>query len=314
MSFTDRARIHVQGGRGGNGCLSFRREAHVPKGGPDGGNGGRGGRVLLVVDETMEDLSRFRHAVHHRADSGGHGQGARKHGRGGDDLQIAVPVGTRVLRDDMQIALMEPGDVVQVAQGGDGGIGNRAFRSSTNQAPRQTIPGTDGEATWLTLELRLDIAVALVGLPNSGKTLLLSALTGAPQRDEPWPHSTTEPGFGPLEDDYGEQHLVADLPGIGRDGTPRAGHALDQLERVRVVIHCVDATDPEPASERIGRVRAALAEWVPDGATEVVVACAADPAEPEAWADFSVDSASGGGISALREHLLAAVAAEEASP
>lgn len=314
MSFTDRARIHVQGGRGGNGCLSFRREAHVPKGGPDGGNGGRGGNVLLVVDETLEDLTHFRHAIHHRADSGGHGQGARKHGRGGEDLEIAVPPGTRVLRDEMQIALMEPGDVVQVAQGGVGGTGNRAFRSSTNQAPRQTTPGTEGEATWLTLELRLDIAVALVGLPNSGKTLLLSALTGAPRRDEPWPHSTTEPGFGPLVDDYGEQHLVADLPGLGRDGTPRPGHALDQLERARLILHCVDATDPEPPADRIARVRAALAERMPADARELVVACAADPDAPEEWADFSVDSAGGGGVPALRAHLLDALATEEAAP
>lgn len=304
MAFTDRARIHVEGGRGGNGCLSFRREAHVPRGGPDGGNGGRGGCVWLSVDDSLEDLFGFRHSVHHRAPDGDHGQGSRKHGRAGSDLTVAVPAGTRVFRDGVEIALMASGDAIQVAQGGEGGTGNRAFRSSTNQAPRETTPGTTGEATWLTLEMRLDVAVALVGLPNSGKTTLLSALTGAPRRDEPWPHSTTEPGFGPLEDDYGEQYLIADLPGLDHDGAPRDAHGLAQLERARILLHCVDASDPEPAADRIARARTALAEWRPADAPEIVVACAGDPEAPEQWADFTVDAVEGGGIAALRERLL----------
>jgi GTP-binding protein len=305
VAFTDRVQIHVEGGHGGNGCLSFRREPKIPRGGPDGGNGGRGGGVVLVADDQVSDLSRFRHAVHHRAASGGHGEGRQRHGRAGADLEIAVPPGTRVLRDGHAIAELErPGERVPVARGGEGGIGNRAFRSSTRQAPRVTVPGTEGEEAWLTLELRLPVDAAVVGLPNSGKSALLHALTGAATVVAPYPQSTREPAFGPLEDADGHLFLLADLPGLAADGSPRRDGHLGQLERARLLLHTVDAEDPEPAADRLARARAGLAGTRPEGARELVVATRADPARPPSWADAAVDSETGAGIDALRDRVV----------
>jgi GTP-binding protein len=308
VPFTDRAQINVEGGRGGDGCMSFRREPKIPRGGPDGGNGGRGGRVLLVADEQVTDLSRFRHAVHHKAPSGGHGQGKSRNGPAGADLEVRVPPGTRVIRDGHQIAeLNRVGDRVPVARGGDGGVGNKAFRSSTRQAPRTTVPGTAGEEAWLTLELRLPVDVAIVGLPNAGKSALLVALTGAAATVAPYPQSTREPALGPLEDDDGNLYLMADLPGVDADGLPRPDGHLGQLERARLVLHAVDAGDPEPAEERIARVRAGLEGLMPAAASEIVVATRA--IECPGWADAAVELDDGAGVDALRARILAALSA-----
>jgi GTP-binding protein len=305
VPFTDRAQIHVEGGHGGGGCLSFRRERRIPRGGPDGGNGGRGGSVVLLADRGVSDLSRFRHAVHHRAAAGAPGEGARKHGRAGADLEVRVPPGTRVVRDGEVIATLDrEGDRVPVARGGDGGIGNRAFRSSTHRAPRETVPGGPGEESWLTLELRLPVDVGLVGLPNSGKSALLRALTGAGAPSAPYPHSTTEPEFGPLEDASGRLWLAADLPGLAADGRPRRGAHLEQLERARVILHCLDAADPEPAGDRLARVREGLAGFAPEGAREVVVATRCDLAPPPEEADAVVSAERGDGIDELRALVL----------
>lgn len=311
MPFTDRAQIHVEGGRGGSGCLSFRREPKIPRGGPDGGNGGRGGAVILVADEQVVDLSRFRHAVHHRAASGGHGEGKLRHGRSGADLEIAVPPGTRVIRDAHVIAqLARPGDRVAVVRGGDGGVGNKAFASSTRRAPRTTTPGTEGEATWLTLELRLPVDVAIVGLPNSGKSALLVALTGAAATVAAYPQSTREPALGPLQDADGHIYLVADLPGLAADGTPRLGAHLGQLERAAVVVVCVEAEDEERFSHDLALVREGIAPFMPPGARELVVATFGDIADaPPPGADMLVDTASGTGVDALRERLVAMLVA-----
>lgn len=305
MSFTDRVQIHVQAGRGGHGCLSFRREAHTPRGGPDGGNGGRGGDVLLVADEQVTDLGTFRTRVHHKAPTGGAGEGRNRHGRNGDDLEIHVPPGTRVLRDGHEVAvLMQPGDSVPVARGGGGGVGNRAFRSSTHRAPRVTVPGDDGEEAWLTLEMRLPVAVAIIGLPNCGKTALLNALTGAHASVAPYPHTTNEPALGPLEDEYGVIHLVADPPGLAADGTERRGAALMQLERASVVLHCLDSSDPEDPADRLARVRAGVAAYMPERAREVVVATKCDLAPAPPQADIATSVETGEGIAALRGELI----------
>lgn len=307
MPFTARAQINVEGGRGGDGCLSFRREPKIPRGGPDGGNGGRGGAVLLTADPQVSDLSRFRHAVHHRAANGRHGEGRNRHGHAGADLVIPVPPGTRVIRDGHEIAVLErPGDTVPVARGGEGGVGNRAFRSSTRQAPRTTVPGAPGEEAWLTLELRLPVDVALVGLPNAGKSALLVALTGAAAVVAPYPQSTREPAFGPLEDAHAELHLVADLPGLAADGWPRRDGQLEQLERARVVLHCVDASDPEPPAARIARAREGLEPFLRPETTVLVVAThAGAPGADTGFADVAVDSETGEGVDELRERLLA---------
>ncbi len=312
MPFTDRVRIHVKGGDGGDGCLSFRREAHTPRGGPDGGDGGRGGSVLLLADERTRDLSRFRGAVHHRAERGHHGQGGKKRGAAGRDLVLRVPPGTRVVRDGEPVAeLSGEGQTVQVARGGDGGVGNRAFRSSTNRAPRTTVPGSAGEATWLTLELRLPVDVAIVGLPNSGKSALLNALTGASAPVEPYPQSTREPAFGPLpSEDEARLFTVADLPGLAADGTPRPDGHLEQLERASVVLHLLDAADPEPAEQRLARARAGLGPFVPEGARVAVVAMGCPPDERPAWAELAVDADSGEGVDELRSLVLRGLGGE----
>jgi GTP-binding protein len=309
VPFTDRARIHVEGGHGGEGGLSFRREARVPKGGPDGGNGGRGGDVIIVADEQVTDLSRFRHAVHHTAAAGSNGERRARHGRQGADAEIYVPPGTRIIRDDAVIAeVRHPGDRVTVARGGNGGVGNRVFRSSTHQAPRETVPGGSGEATWLTLELRMPIDVAIVGLPNAGKSALLVALTGAAAVVAPYPHSTREPAFGPLVDDDLEIYLLADLPGVASDGQPRPDAFLSQCEHARVILHCVDASVEEPsASERIALVDHTLADFTSDRARRIIVATFADVPHVPSWADLAVSTADGGGIPELQAAVIAAL-------
>jgi GTP-binding protein len=305
MMFTSRVQIHVEGGHGGGGALSFRRERRIPRGGPDGGDGGRGGSVVLLADERVEDLSRFRQAVHFRAQAGAPGAGARKHGRAGADLEVLVPPGTRIIRDGEPIATLErSGERVQVARGGGGGVGNHAFRSSTHRAPRETVPGRAGEKAWLRLELRLPIDVALVGLPNSGKSAVLRALTGAEVTVAPYPHSTVEPALGPLEDELGHLWFVADLPGLAADGTPRPDGELEQLERAQVIVHCVAAADPEPAAARLARARAGLTPYLPAGAAEIVVATGADLADAPAEADHALAAPTGAGVEQLRRDLL----------
>jgi len=309
VPFTDRARIHVEGGRGGDGGLSFRREARVPKGGPDGGNGGRGGDVVVIADDQVVDLSRFRHAVHHKAGAGANGERRVRHGHNGADAEVRVPPGTRIVRDDTVIAeVRTPGERVVVARGGNGGIGNRVFRSSTHRTPRETVPGAPGEGTWLTLELRLPIEAAIVGLPNSGKSALLVALTGAAAVVAPYPHSTREPTFGPLVDDDLEIHLVADLPGVDANAQPRPDGFLTQCERARVILHCVDATLEDPAARaRIAAVDATLGQFASPEARRIVVATSVEPSRAPSWADYGVDSESGQGIAALREGVLGAL-------
>jgi GTP-binding protein len=310
VPFTDRAQINVEGGHGGNGCMSFRREPKIPKGGPDGGNGGRGGRVVLVADEQVTDLSRFRHAVHHRAANGGHGEGKNRHGHAGPELLVPVPPGTRVIRDGHTIAQLDAvGDRVPVARGGDGGVGNRAFRSSTHRAPRTTVPGGPGEEAWLTLELRLPVDAALVGLPNSGKSALLQALTGAAVVVAAYPQSTREPAFGPLEDEDGVLYTLADLPGLDAEGVHRRDGHFEQLERARLLIHCVDAADPEPAADRIARAEAGLQTFIPPGAETLLVATRADQEDADtSFADLAVDAVTGTGIPELRARILSALA------
>lgn len=302
MPFTDRARIHVEGGHGGGGCLSFRREKYIPKGGPDGGNGGRGGHVVLVADADEIDLSRFRHAVHHSAQAGSPGEGRAKHGKAGDDLEVKVPPGTRVLRDDEVIAVLaHAGDRVAVARGGDGGVGNRAFKSSTHRTPRETVPGAPGEQAWLTLEFRAKVDVGIVGLPNAGKSSLLAALTGAGVTIAPYPYSTKEPAFGPLLDDNADLYLLVDLPGVAEDGSPRQGAFLGQLESARLILHCVDEEDPRPAEERIARVRETIQPFCDPQAAEWVVATHSDPDTVPAWADYAIELELDAGVDALRQ-------------
>lgn len=308
MSFTDRVTINVRGGHGGAGSVSFRREANTPKGGPDGGNGGAGGSVILRADASTPDLRWYRHAVHHKAPAGEAGAGRKRHGRSGDDLVLPVPVGTRVLRDDQVIATLDTdGDTAEVARGGNGGIGNHAFRSSTHQRPRESVPATPGDETWLVLEMRLDLAAVIVGLPNSGKSTLLNALTGARSPVAAYPRTTRQPEFGPLEDEAGHLMTIADLPGVDEQGQPRPDGRLEQMERARVIIHCVDARDPSTVGDALAAVREGIAPFRREHQQEIVVATMATPGEEPDGVDYMVDAEAGTGIEELRQAILQGV-------
>jgi GTPase len=242
--FHDRARIHVRGGQGGNGVVSFRREAHVPKGGPDGGDGGRGGEVVLVCDPSLRDLSAFRRGAHFNAKRGGHGQGANKHGATPEPLEVRVPPGTVV--EDPQTGdrwdLARGGQRAVVARGGSGGRGNKQFATATRQAPRFAEKGLPGDERRLELRLKLLADAGLVGLPNAGKSSLLARLTRARPKVADYPFTTVEPVLGTLERDD-RQLVLADIPGLieGASAGAGLGHEfLAHVERCRLLIHVLD--------------------------------------------------------------------------
>ena len=242
--FTDRAKIFVQGGAGGSGAVSFRREAHVPKGGPDGGDGGRGADVVLVCDGSLRDLQAFRRRGHFKGARGGHGEGAERHGASPATLEVPVPPGTVVEEADgsLRIDLTHPGQRAVVAQGGAGGRGNKRFTNSTRQAPRFAEKGLPGEERWLELRLKLLADVGLVGLPNAGKSSLLARLTRAAPKVADYPFTTLEPVLGTLEGPD-RQLVVADIPGLIEGASQGAGlghEFLAHVERTGLLVHVLD--------------------------------------------------------------------------
>jgi|tagenome__1003787_1003787.scaffolds.fasta_scaffold20934558_3 GTP-binding protein len=262
----DKARIFVQAGGGGDGAMSFRREAHVPRGGPDGGDGGRGGDVVLVCDASLRDLQSFKRKAHYRAGRGGHGQGALRHGATGETLEVRLPPGTVVRdeEDDRVFDLVRPGQRMVVARGGSGGRGNKQFAHATRQAPRFAEKGLPGEEGWLELRLKLLADAGLVGLPNAGKSSLLRRLTRAAPKVADYPFTTLEPVLGVL-DAEDRQVVLADIPGLieGASGGAGLGHEfLAHVERTRVLVHVlelapVDGSDPADNWETIERELAA---------------------------------------------------------
>jgi len=255
----DRAKIHVQAGAGGNGCMSFRREAHVPRGGPDGGDGGHGGAVVLVCDDSLRDLQSFRRKAHHRAGRGGHGEGSQRHGADGETLTIRVPPGTQVLApagdggdlEGRRWELLAAGQRAMVARGGSGGKGNKRFATPTRQAPRFAERGLPGEEGWLELRLKLLADVGLVGLPNAGKSSLLSRLTRAAPKVADYPFTTLSPVLGVLEADE-RQLVLADIPGLIEGASEGAGLGHDFLahvERTRLLVHVLDVAPQLTAGE-----------------------------------------------------------------
>jgi GTPase len=248
----DRVRIQVEAGAGGNGCISFRREAHVPRGGPDGGDGGRGGDVVLVADPHLRDLSAFRGRRHFKAGRGGHGEGAQRHGSDGSTLELQVPCGTVVEEPGSGTVydLKAPGSRAHVARGGAGGAGNRHFATSTRQAPRFAEQGLPGEAKELELRLKLLADVGIVGAPNAGKSSLLRRLTRARPKVADYPFTTLEPALGTLADDEGHQLVLADIPGLieGASAGTGLGHEfLAHVERTRLLVHLVDVAGVDGA-------------------------------------------------------------------
>jgi GTP-binding protein len=327
----DRARIEVRAGRGGDGSLSFRREAHVPKGGPDGGDGGRGGDVIMRCDDSLRDLQSFRRRGHYRAGRGGHGQGALKHGADGDALVVLVPPGTQIERwDGRRYDLVRPGQEVTLARGGPGGRGNKRFATAVRQAPRLAEKGLPGEEGEVELHLKLLADVGLVGLPNAGKSSLLARMTRAQPKVAAYPFTTLEPVLGTIDADE-RQLVLADIPGLIEGASSGAGLGHDFLahvERTRLLVHVLDlapldGSDPVHNFEVIERELAehdprlaglprllalSKADLVPE---DVAAAAAGEWRGRVAFPVLVTSSATGLGLSELRSELLARVPVAE---
>jgi GTP-binding protein len=246
--FVDEAHIQVQGGRGGNGVVSFRREKFVPRGGPDGGDGGRGGHVILVADPALSTLVDFRYKRTYRAPSGGHGQGNNKHGKDGEDLTLKVPLGTVVYDDDtgaMLADLSTPGQTFVAARGGRGGLGNAHFATSTRQTPRVAEKGEPGQERKLRLELKLLADVGLVGFPNVGKSTLIARVSAAKPKIADYPFTTLVPNLGVVRVDEERSFVMADIPGLiegAHHGAGLGDRFLRHIERTRLVVHILDVS------------------------------------------------------------------------
>lgn len=249
--FYDTAKIYVKAGDGGDGVISFRREKHVPEGGPDGGDGGRGGNVVFLVDEGLRTLVDFKYNRHYKAERGQHGRGKNMHGKGGEDLVIRVPPGTLVKDAETGEVLMDlivPGTKVIVARGGRGGRGNARFLSNKHKAPRIAEKGEPGEERWLLLELKLLADVGLLGFPNAGKSTLISRISAAKPKIADYPFTTLTPNLGVVDLEEGKSFVVADIPGLiegAHQGVGLGHDFLRHLERTRVLIHLVDLANWE---------------------------------------------------------------------
>ncbi|MBC7190416.1 GTPase ObgE [Candidatus Aerophobetes bacterium] len=241
----DEAKIYVEGGKGGDGCVSFRREKGVPRGGPDGGDGGDGGCVIIKADKDVTTLIYYHYKKHFVAGSGGHGEGKNKKGKKGQDVLLKVPVGTVVKDEEGKILkdLKKEGEWIVVAKGGKGGRGNTHFKTSTFQTPRKAEKGEEGEKRWIKLELKLIADVGIVGLPNAGKSTLLSRISSARPRIAPYPFTTLRPYLGMVKVDESNSFVVADLPGLIEEASKGKGlghRFLRHVERSKVLLHLVD--------------------------------------------------------------------------
>ena len=336
----DKAKIFVEGGAGGGGCISFRREAHVPRGGPDGGDGGHGGDVVFVCDPSRRDLGALKGSKHFRAGRGRHGEGSNRHGASGEDREIPVPPGTQaVVVDGSRIDLVAPGQRAVAARGGRGGHGNKRFATSTRQAPRFAEKGTSGEEGWIELQLKLLADAGLIGQPNAGKSSLLGRLTRAAPKVADYPFTTLSPALGTIEDED-RQAVLADIPGLiegAAEGSGLGHEFLAHVERCSMLVHLVDLAplEGEPGAN-YEAVREELASYGAglDRLPELLVLSKRDllPAdrveeELRAWGErmgervlgvLAVSSATGEGIEELRRavlsHLDAVEPLGEASP
>lgn len=340
MRFVDEATIRVESGGGGNGCVSFRREKFVPMGGPDGGNGGRGGDVILKATNRRSSLLEFRGQTHWRAERGQHGLGKQMTGARGAPAIIHVPVGTRVVdidEDTILGDLTEDGDELVVAQGGRGGLGNLFFKSSTNRAPRKATPGGEPETRHLRLELLLMADVGLLGYPNAGKSTLISKLSAARPKIASYPFTTLVPSLGVVRMGY-ENFVIADIPGLIEGAADGAGLGLQflrHLSRTRLLLHLLSLAPDEKlsAAERYRNIRRELARY--DASLgerpELIVLTKTDILPPEALAEviaevqaelpadtpvLCISSLAGEGLDALKTRcwdLVEALRAEEAA-
>jgi GTP-binding protein len=321
--FIDEVRILVKAGDGGNGCLAFRREKYVPRGGPSGGDGGRGGDVVLLATEHENTLLRFRYNPEHKAERGRHGEGSNKTGADGRSIEVAVPVGTVVYDEATGERLHDfahAGDRFTVARGGQGGRGNARFATSTHQAPTEHEPGRPGDEKRLRLELKLLADVGLVGFPNAGKSTLISSISAARPKIADYPFTTLEPNLGVVELADFRSFVVADIPGLIEDAHLGAGlgiQFLRHIERTRLLVHLVDVSpasgrDPVEDFETVMRELASFSEQLVEKPM-IVAATKMDAAqEPErveslgrhiaarGLAFFRISSATGQGVEELK--------------
>src|SRR6478609_3412930 len=247
MKFLDHARVYIRSGDGGAGAVSFRREKFIEFGGPDGGDGGRGGDVVVECADGLNTLIDFRYQQHFKAKTGMHGMGRNRAGGRGADAVLKVPVGTQVFDEEtgaMLADMTEPGERVVVAQGGNGGFGNLHFTTSTNRSPRRANPGQEGDERWIVLKLKLIADAGLVGLPNAGKSTFLAAVTSAKPKIADYPFTTLHPGLGVVRA-HGREFVLADIPGLiegAHEGHGLGDRFLGHVERCRVLLHLVDAS------------------------------------------------------------------------
>lgn len=265
MKFVDEATITVEAGKGGNGCMSFRREKFIPKGGPDGGDGGDGGSIYLVADSHINTLADFRYEKYFKAKNGSGGEGSNRRGKSAEDLYIKVPVGTIVVNEETEELigdLIVAGEALCVAKGGYHGIGNARFKSSTNRAPRQTTPGKPGERRVLKLELKVLADVGLLGMPNAGKSTFINKVSNARPKIADYPFTTLHPNLGVVRVDECESFVIADIPGLIEGAAEGAGlgiQFLKHLSRTKFLLHMVDV-DPIDGSDPVDVIEAILAE------------------------------------------------------
>jgi GTP-binding protein len=248
MKFLDECKIYIRSGNGGGGAVSFRREKYIEYGGPDGGDGGKGGDVWIEAVEGLNTLIDFRYHQHFKAETGVHGMGRNRHGSNGEDAVLRVPVGTQVFAEDKETLLLDldkAGTRVRLLKGGNGGFGNTYFKGPVNQAPRHANPGQDGEERWIWLRLKLIADVGLVGLPNAGKSTFLAAASAAKPKIADYPFTTLAPNLGMVDLSVGERFILADIPGLIEGASEGAGlgvRFLGHVERTATLIHLVDGT------------------------------------------------------------------------
>lgn len=301
MKFLDQAKVFVKSGDGGAGAVSFRREKYIEFGGPDGGDGGRGGDVVVEAVDNLNTLIDFRYQQHFKAKRGGHGMGKNRTGAKGKDAVLRVPVGTEILSEDKSMVLADltrPGQRIVLARGGDGGFGNAHYKSSTNRAPRRADPGWPGQEMWVWLRLKLIADVGLVGLPNAGKSTFLAAVSRARPKIADYPFTTIHPNLGVAQVD-GEEFVIADIPGLiegAHSGAGLGDRFLGHVERTGVLLHLVDGTQEDVAGA-YRTVREELAAYGAglDAKPEVVGLNKCDALAPEEIADrrAALEEASG---------------------
>ena len=257
MKFVDSAKITIASGAGGRGCVSFRREKFIPRGGPNGGDGGQGGSIIIATNQRKRTLYHLRHKSHFQAKNGAPGEGSKRTGRNGADLTIEVPPGTLIIDSDTDDILkdMVEEERFTIAHGGRGGRGNARFKTSTNRTPRMAQPGEAGQTLTIQLELKLLADVGIIGLPNAGKSTLISAISSARPKIADYPFTTLYPNLGVVYPPHGESFVVADIPGLIKGAHTGAGlghQFLRHIERTRILVHLIDAADLNPEDPLVG--------------------------------------------------------------